>query len=79
LRGAGWEDTHWGSLFNLLGFRPGSVTKETVTLAQLLDKADTILTVVDKIKALDAQVGQGTGSCQRLHSGHTPSMFAAWW
>ena len=60
MRGTGWEDTHWASLFNMLGFKPGSVTKETVTLAHFLDKADALLLAADKIKALDAQVRQAS-------------------
>jgi hypothetical protein len=66
MRGAGWEDMHWASLFSLLGFKPGSVTKETVTLAHFLDKADALLLAADKIKALDAQVGQARDQCVLL-------------
>jgi hypothetical protein len=59
LRGAGWEDSHWAQLFSLLGLKAsgaGAVSRETVTLADFLDKAETLAANADKIKALDAQV-----------------------
>jgi dynein heavy chain 2 len=56
MRGVGWEDSHWLQLFSLLGFKAGSLSKESVTLAHFLDKADTIIANVEKIKALDAMV-----------------------
>ncbi|WIA17572.1 hypothetical protein OEZ85_014399 [Tetradesmus obliquus] len=54
MRGIGWEDSHWLQLFSLLGFKQGSLAKDTVTLAHFLDKADAIIANVEKIKALDA-------------------------
>jgi dynein heavy chain 2 len=57
MRGVGWEDSHWLQLFSLLGFKAGSLSKESVTLAHFLDKADAIIANVEKIKALDAMVG----------------------
>lgn len=60
VRGVGWEDNHWAELFRLLGLRlsgAGSVSKESVTLAHFLDKADVLLANVEQIRALDAQVG----------------------
>jgi hypothetical protein len=56
MRGAGWEDTHWGQLFALLGFKAGALFKETVTLAHFLDKADAVAAAAEAIRALDAQV-----------------------
>eukprot|EP00878_Enallax_costatus_P024703 GHUV01026383.1.p1 GENE.GHUV01026383.1~~GHUV01026383.1.p1 ORF type:complete len:1576 (+),score=459.42 GHUV01026383.1:1611-6338(+) len=54
MRGINWEDTHWVQLFSLLGFKAGTLTKETVTLAHFLDKADAIIAHVQQIKELDA-------------------------
>ena len=56
LRGFGWEDGHWCQLFSKLGFRHGTLTKETVTLAHFLDKADVISKSEEAIRALDAAV-----------------------
>lgn len=45
MRGAGWEDTHWGQLFGMLGMKttgPAAVSKETVTLTHFLEKADLV-------------------------------------
>lgn len=50
-------------LFALLGFKSGSLTKETVTLAHFLDKADLIIANVEKIKALDATVWCSQACC----------------
>lgn len=58
MRGAGWEDSHWLQLFNLIGLKssgPNAVSKETVTLAHFLDVADAIAKNVEQIKQLDAQ------------------------
>lgn len=45
-------------LFALLGFESGSLSKETVTLSHFLNKADAIISSVEKIKALDAMVSK---------------------
>lgn len=45
LRGAGWEETHWNTLFNMIGIKttgPTAVTKENVTLTHFLEKADQV-------------------------------------
>lgn len=56
LRGAGWEDDHWAQLFALLGLKAGALTKEGLTLALFLDRADAVAAAADAIRALDAQV-----------------------
>ncbi|MEW5298927.1 MAG: hypothetical protein WDW36_001997 [Sanguina aurantia] len=58
MRGAGWEETHWLQLFHMLGFKtsgPNAITKENVTLAHFLDKADALVKNAEAIKSLDAQ------------------------
>ncbi len=62
MRGLGWEDGHWAQLFSMLGFRPGMLTKETVTLAHFLDKADAIAANAEAIRALDAAVREWCSS-----------------
>ena len=54
LRGTGWEHKHWAQLFRLIGL-PAGTTKETVTLTQLLSRADAIAANGDKIKELNSQ------------------------
>lgn len=61
MRGINWEDTHWAQLFSLLGFKSGTLTKETVTLAHFLDKADAIIAHMQQIKELDAMVSPFSG------------------
>jgi dynein heavy chain 2 len=56
MRGIGWEDSHWAQLFGMLGFKAGSVTKENVTLAHFLDKADAVIANAQQIKELDDMV-----------------------
>lgn len=68
MRGINWEDTHWAQLFALLGFKTGSLTKETVTLAHFLDRADTIITNMQQIKALDALVRCATAASMQGNS-----------
>jgi len=60
MRGTGWEDNHWAAVFGLLGLRTmggNAVSKETITLAHILDKADALIANVERIRAVDAQVG----------------------
>jgi hypothetical protein len=68
VRGAGWEDAHWAQLFALLGFKPGSLTRETVTLAHFLDKAAELAAAAEAIRALDAQV-RGAGGGLKVFGG----------
>ncbi len=45
LRGAGWEDSHWGQLFGMIGIKttgPAAVSKENVTLTHFLEKAEAV-------------------------------------
>lgn len=68
---AGWEETHWLQLFHMLGFKtsgPNAITKENVTLAHFLDKADALVKNAEAIKALDsqAQVRVQTGMRRQL-------------
>lgn len=65
LRGIGWEDQHWVQLFSLIGIKPGSLTKEVVTLAHFLDRADAVAAAADRIRELDAQVGAGAREWKR--------------
>jgi hypothetical protein len=58
-RGNGWEDSHWSQLFSLLGLPSTgarALSKESLTLAHFLDRADQLVASADKITALDAQV-----------------------
>jgi dynein heavy chain 2 len=52
----GWQDSHWAQLFSLLGFKPGVLSKETVTLSHFLDKCDAVVLNAEAIRALDATV-----------------------
>lgn len=61
MRGIGWEDSHWAQLFSLLGFKAGSVTKENVTLAHFLDRADAVIAHAQQIKELDDMVSMCSG------------------
>lgn len=56
MRGMGWQDSHWAQLFSLLGFKPGMLTKENVTLSHFLDKSGAVVANAEVIKALDATV-----------------------
>jgi hypothetical protein len=82
MRGAGWEDTHWLQLFNLIGLKtsgPNAVSKETVTLAHFLDVADAVAKNVEAIKTLDAQaqVRRARGrSCCCLEAGASGASLA---
>lgn len=74
MRGMSWEDAHWAQLFALLGFKPGVVSKETVTLSHFLDKCEGIVVNAEAIKALDAAVS----TCVHcLASMPPPYMYAA--
>jgi hypothetical protein len=44
----------------------GALKKETVTLANFLDKADLVVSRAEEIKALDGQVGWRLGDGWRL-------------
>jgi hypothetical protein len=73
VRGVGWEDSHWAQLFAWLGIKttgPNAVSKDNVTLAHFLDKADAILKNAENIKKLDAQV-------RSKHHTHGPGPTAA--
>jgi hypothetical protein len=79
-RGIGWEDSHWAALFALLGLRvsgPGAVSKESLTLAHLLDRADALVAVAERIRALDAQVG-AQGACRPNRYRQAWLYHAAW-
>jgi hypothetical protein len=56
MRGVGWQDSHWAQLFALLGFKPGVLSKETVTLSHFLNKCDAVVANAEAIKSLDATV-----------------------
>jgi hypothetical protein len=61
LRGHGWEDAHWAQAFALLSFRPGAVTRESVTLSHFLDAAAEVVAQAEALRALDATVRRGYG------------------
>jgi hypothetical protein len=56
MRGVGWADSHWAQLFSLLGFKPGVLSKESVTLSHFLDKCDAVVANAEAIRSLDATV-----------------------
>jgi dynein heavy chain 2 len=64
----GWQDSHWAQLFSLLGFKPGVLSKETVTLSHFLDKCDAVVANAEAIKSLDATVRATVGL-----RGHRPA------
>lgn len=68
MRGVGWHDSHWAQLFALLAFKPGVLSKESVTLSHFLDKCGAVVANAEAIRSLDATVRCCVSGCCVLPS-----------